>query len=143
MTETQTVDLAAWLTRIWDERVEQLTRVTAAWPETAEKVYNEVYSLALPLTDADDPSDWDVRVRREEALHIAASSPARELARIAADRKILELHGVEWRQRPDHEIGDSDDPWCGACLDEDYPCATLRLLASPYKGREGWQEAWE
>jgi hypothetical protein len=67
------------------------------------------------------------------------------LARIAADRKILELHSYELNRfgqpiRP-------GDPRCTTCASQDengerWPCGTVRLLASPYKGREGWQEAW-
>jgi hypothetical protein len=96
VTETQTVDLAAWLTAIWDEE-EQLAE-------------------AIQFANV---GGW--------------LSPASVLARIAADRKILELHaalpGPYW-------------PFCEACGGH-WPCLTVRLLASPYKGREGWQEAWE
>ena len=116
MTETQTVDLAAWLTRIWDEEERRLSDPTfcsSPWPTTAQM-----------------------------------------LARIAADRKILELHHPDrvlenwyWPERRCAECGQG---WHGMTPIETPPtvigpergCATVRLLASPYKRREGWQEEW-
>jgi hypothetical protein len=59
---------------------EKATRCTAAWPNKLEKVYDGVYSIALPTLDADNPSDWDVRIRKEEGEHIAAWHPAVALA---------------------------------------------------------------
>ena len=82
--------------------------------------------------------DWN-GIENERLGQLCA--PMYALARIAADRKILELHGVAWNAEVctvchhPHEDGET--------LDNDaWPCATVRLLASPYKGREGWQEAW-
>jgi hypothetical protein len=98
VTETQTVDLASWLTAIWDEDEAEARK---------EKYRDDAWWM-------DGPFDADF-----------------VLARIAADRKILAecqrilaVDGWEY----------SDAPELAAM--------TIRLLASPYKGREGWQEAW-
>jgi len=114
VTETQTVDLAAWLTAIWDEE----ERLASEWQ-----------------------SKLDAGVAIPSHMLGGVVNPASVLARIAADRRILELHGVAWNAEVctvchhPHEDGET--------LDNDaWPCATVRLLASPYKGREGWQEAW-
>jgi hypothetical protein len=100
MTDTTTVDLATWLTSIWDEEEAREREQTYIEFTSA---FEQVNYKGNPLT----------------------------LARIAADRKILELHGG----------GVSYPDECGLC-NEPLPCETVRLLASPYKGREGWQEAW-
>jgi hypothetical protein len=79
VTETQTVDLAAWLTQIWDEEEAVLQRsVGTHW--------------------------WK--------------------ARFAANREIL-----------DGPRGGGPDHW-------DEWSATIRVLASAYADRPGFQEAW-
>lgn len=119
-------DLAAWLTAVWDEEARLAKRAADAL--TTPEIDNYGHLTV--------PSAWMV-------------------ARIAADRKILELH------HPDREA----DTWywlereCAGCgrrwhgntppgtpptvIGPERGCPTIRLLASPYKGREGWQEEWE
>lgn len=138
MTETQTVDLAAWLTAIWDEE-ERL----------AIKAGGDRWILDGSIVHQDRPHedvvDW---VYDEADEHIAAHDPASVLARIAADRKILELHRkVGFSVFTMRGVPEQRERYCEVCQrgDEDelvYPCRTLLLLASPYKGREGWQEEW-
>ena len=127
MTETQTVDLAAWLTAVWDGD----TRRFGGHEEDCESVYLAKYPCDCVYGEL--------------------------LARIAADRKILELHtgshscpelktGIHPDDYPEGSPwGKAGEPWRHASNEyfEDQPCPTQRLLASPYKGREGWQEAWE
>lgn len=135
MTETQTVDLAAWLTRIWDEEERRLTRATnrGAWVADGLSVKHQPTGDTLARFvypgDADHAEHWQ---------------PGAVLARIAADRKILELHKPYQRI-----IGLGCETCLGSAVKNKpasfpgWPCPTLRLLASPYKGREGWQEAWD
>lgn len=75
--------------------------------------------------------------------------PKRVLAEVAAKRRIIDLH---------HSLGPSagteDKLVCDACGPEEdisfrvetygrgWPCTTLRLLASVYAGRPGWQSEW-
>lgn len=74
---------------------------------------------------------------------IAEHDPARVLREIDAKRQLLALHGPSefgtW-------VGDDDDqePACRTCgdLTTRFPCRTLRLLASVYADRTGYQEAW-
>lgn len=66
------------------------------------------------------------------------------LARIAADRQILALHGPEHDDIGSMILG----PFCQICrydegLDKDpYPCPTIRLLASAHASRPGYSEEW-
>jgi hypothetical protein len=125
VTETQTFDLASWLTHIWDEE-----------GRLAERA-----------------GDWLTAPEIDNYGHLTVPS-AWMLARIAADRKILALHkptpttleevdGREVEADSFEEIV-SREVNCMACAGyPEAPCPTLRLLASPYKGREGWQEEWE
>lgn len=127
MTETQTVDLAAFLTAIWDEEERREREQTYIEFTSA---FEQVNYKGNPLT----------------------------LARIAADRKILELH-TGGHECPELRTGTYPDDWpenvswgqpggmwkhtaVERYEDGEY-CPTARLLASPYKGREGWQESWE
>jgi len=102
VTETQTVDLAAWLDAIWKEEERPLLERMAA-------------SRA-----------WGKTTARQD------------LARIAADRKTLARYN-EVRTSP---LGPDAFANGNAMSRLDELDQVLRLLASPYKGREGWQEAW-
>ena len=117
MTDTTTVDLAAWLTGIWDEE-ERLAESTVG--DVAAMEIDNYGHLTVP-------AHW-------------------VLARIAADRKILELHGPNadlcfWTNTgPTTHSDYGRDGWDAE--PHEFVCDTLKALASPYKGREGWQEAW-
>lgn len=81
----------------------------------------------------------NAQVEADMALIVTRADPAAVLRRIAADRKILDLHkptrGDAW---------DGSKTVCDTCANasreeiegEPYPCATLRLLAEGY----GWTE---
>lgn len=141
MTETQTVDLAAWLTAIWDEEERGFDLACEA---EAERCRND----GIPnMTAAEIKTYW-------QTLPDWGGWKL-PLARIAADRKILELHQPSrdpdtwyWDQRECAECGHL---WHGrtpsgtppTVIGPEHGCPTVRLLASPYKGREGWQESWE
>lgn len=78
-----------------------------------------------------------------EAAHVIRHDPARALREANALRQLLALHSPSefgaW-------VGDDDDqmPACRTCgdLTARFPCKTLRLLASVYADRDGYQEAW-
>jgi hypothetical protein len=78
---------------------------------------------------------------REQALQIVcAASPSRVLADVEAKRRIVELH-----QRAE-DVYDADGVErpgkdCTGCWDE-YPCPTLRALASVYRDHPEFQEVW-
>ena len=72
--------------------------------------------------------------------HIARMDPAFTLAWCAAIRAVIALHAEE---------GVSGDPWnyCAECkfkhaARDEWPCDTLRRLARPFAGGDGWQEGW-
>jgi hypothetical protein len=75
--------------------------------------------------------------------HIARWDPARVLAEVEARRRILAEHkpmdGVGDRIVGCHTCSWRDD-WDE--LHVEHPCPTLRLLAQPYAGRDGWREEW-
>lgn len=69
--------------------------------------------------------------------HIARWDPARVLAKVKADRRILEIHHhIECKH---DNYGPSGD--CAECGNE-YPCETVHLLAQAYAGQPGWREEW-
>jgi hypothetical protein len=83
---------------------------------------------------------WDGGLGDATAAHIARWDPARALAEVKAKRRILDLHHeTELESEPDHEpLGAG----CAECAHFDWPCDTIRLLAQPYAGQDGWQEEW-
>lgn len=105
MSTTVVEDLAAWLTQIWDEE---------------ERIAQDADGEAYWLDDGDATGRM-----------LITFNASRLLARIAADRKILALHGG----------GVSYPEDCGIC-NEALPCETVRLLASPYVDRPGFRPEW-
>lgn len=77
---------------------------------------------------ADDPASM------ADAAHIARHDPARVLAECEAKRRIVELH-AEYA-----DFGDCST--CGDVPQVEYPCETLRVLASVYANRPGFDPAW-
>jgi hypothetical protein len=73
----------------------------------------------------------------DDAEFIAAHNPTRALAEIAAKRAILELHSGE------------DGGACNSCGSTEFgwqvkwPCTTTLVVASTFRGRQGWEPAWE
>jgi hypothetical protein len=143
VTDSKTVveDLAAWLTRIWDEE-ERLAKAAFSNQADPEEGWGEEGRAVTP----------HVGVIHEDVqrAHVVRWHPGTVLARIAVDRKILELHSYHMTASLDSHfkrITGTEHPRCDTCASQDengeqWPCETLRLLASLYKGREGWQEAW-
>lgn len=129
--EAQTVDLASWLTAVWDEE-ERLAKAAFSSQWDPENGWGENGHTVTP----------HVGIIHEDVqrAHVVRWHPGAVLARIAADRKILELHvytvdGSGWVDCTNcGEVGNETDG-----IKE---CLHRRLLVSPYKDREGFQEAW-
>jgi hypothetical protein len=123
------------------ERERIALRCTAAWPSEAEKVYDGIYSVALPdgIHDRDEPveDDWDVRIRREEAEFIVTESPASVVAEIAAHRAI-----IGWHSQNPHEC---EGPLgCEYVADDNSkPCSTMCALASVHADHPDYREEWK
>ena len=130
------------------EETERIARVAIAAledDEAAEWKASNVYG-----DDSGHPTEFDVWFgyipddstivrfyvqHSDVARHIACHDPASVLRRCAADRKIVELHGV---------MSDFTGPGCGSCGDWDhavsyeitdplpFPCPTLLALADGY-----------
>ncbi|MFD4934485.1 DUF6221 family protein [Streptomyces virginiae] len=79
------------------------------------------------------------------AAHIARHDPARVLAAVDAQRRLLALH----RRDTSHlfsgcVVCDAGDNSCG-CMGGsayDYPCETLRVLALPYRNHPDYLPEW-
>lgn len=71
-------------------------------------------------------------VRPGIAGHIARHDPARVLAECEAKRRIVELHPPVIDNRQE------------VCVEEqaEWPCPTLRALATVYAGHSGYREEW-
>lgn len=74
---------------------------------------------------------------RDLDQHIIRWDPARVLAEVESKRRIIN----------EHLPADFGHEFCRICspLGErfaSFPCDTLRLLALPYAGMPGWNEAW-
>lgn len=104
-------DLAAWLTQIWDEQEAEVQK----WQATL-------------LADIPIPA----------ALLGGIVVPRTALARIAADREILDIHSPDPRDA-------SVCTTCGEPLEYcwPWPCDTVKALASPYADRPGYREEWK
>ena len=76
------------------------------------------------------------------AEHIVRHDPPRVLAEVESKRRIIELHALEYRERPERVLGEADDPFCAECSGEGFPCETLRLLALPYADHPDYREEW-
>ncbi len=159
-----TADLAAWLTRIWDEQ------------EAAAKACEEVYPSPWEVSDrgwmakvqADQPGFRIVAELEQHPSidgwlstrldHLALHDPASVLARIAADRQILADYRKVLRQQEENS-----DEFALLMRQpvEDYGrlnqvktfgwqvqgrvealSAVVRLLASPHADRPGYQSEW-
>ena len=68
--------------------------------------------------------------------HIARNDPARVLREVEARRAILAIHEYEW-------LGPDDAAWKGCPVDvEDWPCRTVRALASVYADHPDYDPEW-
>lgn len=115
-------------------RLHDRKRVALAVPERRRSWSEEGGSvIAGHLTD--DVVDW---VYDEGAAeHIALNDPASVLRDVEADRRIVELHT-------------NDHGACRVCwrvtarssVREDYPCATVRLLALRFDQHPDYQQEW-
>jgi hypothetical protein len=98
------------------------------------KTYN--YSERLPAARNPAYVDPDANGR-----HIALNDPAYVLADLAAKQRIVRQH-----THYETEVLTADDEenvtLCRECM-VDFPCDTLRLLASPFAGHPDYDEAWQ
>lgn len=88
---------------------------------------------------AEDGEGIDPRVI---ATHIALHDPHQVLADVTAKRAILELHdqsGIRWVGFP---RADRQESYC-VHDQQAAPCHTVRLLASAYRHRPGWNPSWD
>lgn len=127
-------DLIAWLTQILNEdeagaKTAATVNGSAEWTESenADYVYTVTTGNAYPV--ACGAYGYMVDGTRH---FIARHDPAAVLADIKAKRARIALHGP---------VGDGVQH-CDVCR-LTYPCRTLRLEASAYAGRPGYDEGWK
>jgi hypothetical protein len=125
-------DLAAWLTAVWDEEEEAAKRLgDRVWFVCDDGHVQEPNQEDGPPFGSGEYERWDdgeYRLPNHHNTWLPALNPASVLARIAADRKILELH---------NRLGD----YCNTCGGQ-WPCLTLLLLAEAYADRPGFRPEW-
>lgn len=83
----------------------------------------------------------------DQAARIAANDPQDTIARCEAELAILDEHAAEWEDYRDGDGIERTSLECSTCeppgTPDNYPCRTVRLLASGYKHRPGYEEAWK
>ncbi|MFI5755633.1 DUF6221 family protein [Streptomyces sp. NPDC051569] len=96
------------------------------------------------------------RQLRATAAHIARHDPARVLREVDAKRRIVDLHGIVYREIGWLENGDeerSETPVCGLCAPKHShyqrrddvpkgPCLTVRLHAAAYADHPDYRKEW-
>jgi hypothetical protein len=107
--------------------MEELTTWLRSWYEVDERVARKALGDGSPRVHAP--------MTAGEA-HIAAWAPERVLLDLALKQRILGLHR-ESQLRDGGAAGS-----CATCMNESWPCLTVRLLALPYAERSGYREEW-
>lgn len=131
-------DLVEWLTQIWDED-EKRERAKRNWGLMAPRgIAYEDGRVLVHWT-----SGYEEDLTQEEFDRKYSDSDAQVLARIAADRKILRLHGGMAgggaHECPDGFLdGAQTEPHTGWEVE----CETLRLMASAFADRQGYRDEW-
>jgi hypothetical protein len=126
-----------------DERVarETLSREASPW-----RPYEGTYGWAVATESGGVIRDGDFDGPQVVAEHIARWDPQRVLDEVKAKRAILDEHPHEpaapWGTTEVTSIG------CATCHDRSEGvigkgwCRTVRLLAQPFAGYDGWREEW-
>jgi hypothetical protein len=145
VTETQTVDLAAWLSGIWDEE-ERLAKACIdvnvlagmrrgidppRWVRHGMAIYDDrAYGSGAPVLRVQH--SWP-----REIDHIVLHDPVSVLARIAADRAVL----AEFVAR-DNDVDLMLGPDCLRQREWSGLRLAIRLKAEQYKDRPGFNPEW-
>jgi hypothetical protein len=117
--------------------------------------YADLRSLPVPVKrwDTGDVAahwrDGEGGQSNPSAVHIARWDPARVLADVEANRRILDLH-KPWNAGGYHRANTTPAPdrWLCATCDGDNmanvlaPCPTVRLLALPYAEHPDYDPGW-
>lgn len=158
-------ELGTWLRAVWDDlereldEDERVAREATRGPWTAKRADRSVYPQETSVVMGGGDGGWYIvpfqgeggeGIEPDDAEHIARQDPAHTLARIereradiAAKRRILEMHAdSDFPYDPENGPGGySWTPQCQGCY-ENAPCLTVRLLALPDAGHDGWREEW-
>jgi len=139
MAMTTTVDLAAWLTQVWDEE-ERLAKAATPGPWKWQDP-GPPHKMALLGDNGRQmivPSRTpDVYPSVHDGDFMEANHPGAVLARIAADRKIL----AEYVAR-DNDVDLMLGPDCQRQREWSGLHLAIRLKAEQYADRPGFQERW-
>ncbi len=116
-------DLHARLVAALDEERARAEAATLGPWRTSEEEVQDLHFGPLKATVLHGPDVYSLRPR--DAEHIAAQDPFRTLARVAADRRVLERHQWHVLPLPFGPVGCDWDstPW---------PCPDIRDLAARY-----------
>jgi hypothetical protein len=150
-------DLAAFLRAQWavEEKRAKATESGTDWRSTG---YGAVVDRDVDGWNARSDAAHIASFRHEEdADHAALWSPGRVLTDLAVKHLILDEHaivhrGIGWLEDGDEEH--AEIPVCGSCVPKhswygrradvpEGPCRTVRLLAEPYEGEDGYKQEWK
>lgn len=149
-----TTDLAAWLLACIDEDERRASAASVKQDDPQWYSHPVVRSVPRHFTvrstrdrrpiarvqdlAGDDEADT-VGILDGDAVagHIAEWDPTRALAECDAKRRRIELHRPSYYPEGDGPAGD-----CTSCMNEPWPCPTLRLEGLPYVARPGYREEW-
>lgn len=88
---------------------------------------------------------WLPTTTRPSHIHEARWDPARVLTEVETKRRILDLHvpvdGYDPNGLVCSTCGEAGNPGDETTVVR-WPCPTVRLLARPHAGRDGWREEW-
>ncbi len=131
-------DLIDFLTARYDD--EERTAKAAMFSPESRREFGGEGSLSETRTGGNGyfaTGPWGGGIDDEYAEHIVAWQPARVLAEVGVKRQIVRAH-----RRVRTSDRDSPERLCGMC-GGGYPCTTLKLMALPYSGDDGYEEVWE
>jgi len=130
-------ELITWLKAQIDDDERLAQRAGASHPRWSyDRETFTVSSGAYPIAAGKDRRGTPIN--DVDGEHIARHDPARVLADVAAKRAIVDLHSP-------HNHGACPTCWRTSprsSMREDFPCRTLRLLATAYADSPGWREEW-
>ncbi len=113
-------DLHARIVVALDEEQARAEAATPAPWSASEEEVQDLHFGPVQATVLHGPDIYSLGLA--DGRHIAAQDPARTLARVAADRRVLERH---WNQ---HAVCN----WCGDEIPMSWPCPDVLDLAARY-----------
>ncbi len=139
--QTPTLTLAAYLLERYAEEEAIVLQVIAARERDMARWRAARAALYMPPVEVE--SEPEPAFQHDDEYDVLRVAPAHVLADLAAKRRIVELHkprlfGKFTECEVCTELRVSYEP----DIHHDWPCPTLRALATPFADRPDFEEAW-